>query len=284
MKYAMKYGPVDGRDGVPYKQFPQDADEVHIWYRPKDKTLLDFVQKIKDNGQVLVLSTYGIDDKVAQLIGAMCEKYGNIKLCLVEDDLDAMFNSVLLCAEYNIPFFFGEPAKNWDTLKGYVDCGVCDMFIGGKLGFDLPTVHEYLSKEDIKVRFVPNYTWRTWPAAEPIKRCFVRPEDIDLYAPFIDIMEFVAVNSNDQKMIVETYREKKRWAGNLNMLIFGLDEPINNMCLDPAFGRFRLTCKCKCGDGPDSCNICGRMYELAKTLNEKNMYYPRPKQKKEVTE
>lgn len=282
MKYAMKYGPVDGRDGVPFKQFPQDADEVHIWYRPKDKTLLGFLQKTKEDRQTVCLSSYALNEKGSEFLGALCEKYGNIKLCVQEDFSYWDFDSIiLLCAEYNIPFFFDFPVKNWETLKYLVDCGVTDVMIGGKLQFDLPEVHKFTKENGVNVRVIANYAWHTNPFCEPIKKPFIRPEDIDMYEPFIDILDFAVVNSNDQKVVVEAYRDKKRWAGDLTTLILGLGSnvPINNMCLDPAFGRFRLNCKHKCEDCLSSCEICTRMFELAKTLNEKNMYYPKTKKK-----
>jgi len=58
---------------------------------------------------------------------------------------------------------------------------------------------------------------------------YIRPEDIDTYAEFIEHFEFDADNSlQKEHTLYHVYAENKNWPGNLNLLLTYLNMDVDN--------------------------------------------------------
>ena len=145
--------------------------------------------------------------------------------------------------------------------------GVSDVFVSGELGFDLERVKWYADLNNIKIRCYVNVSQSMWKAGDGFKDFYIRPEDIDFYGNYIDTIEFY--NSVDnQNVLYEIYFKDKEWNGNLREIIKGLKLDINNYyILGPEFGRRRSQCNKDCIKG-ERCELCDRLADLAKSLED----------------
>lgn len=158
---------------------------------------------------------------------------------------------------------------NWDELLGFCDLGVSDVFISGELGFDLKRVSEVVHEKGIQIRAYPNVCQSAWGINEDgFKSFYIRPEDIDTYGQYIDIIEFQDFEGR-QNILYETYFHSKEWNGNIQELIHGLKKRVNGYyILGSEFGNRRAKCQRKCLKGERGCHLCDSLVELAETIEK----------------
>lgn len=169
-----------------------------------------------------------------------------------------------------IPFFFNTIATNWEILNEMLEIGVSDVYVGGILGFDLERVNKFIP-ENIQIRSYVNICQAEWDNSKGFKAFYIRPEDLNYYANFIDVFEFFK-SEDIQNTLYEIYFQSKEWNGNLSEIIKGLKVNINNYyILGPEFARRRAQCRKKCIKG-ERCNLCDGLADLAKSLEQSKMY------------
>ena len=88
-----------------------------------------------------------------------------------------------------------------------------------------------------------------------------------IYEDLIDIYEFFGP-LDKQDVLYDIY-STSRWLGDLNNIILGLDESIDNLTIVPHFGQARTGCNKRCAY--NSCNICGMVKEVADSLKSKDI-------------
>ena len=99
---------------------------------------------------------------------------------------------------------------------------------------------------------------------------YVRPEDVDIYAQYVDHIEFVTDSLDKEEALLRIYRAKN-WPGNLNILLDYLNENVDNRGLPEDFGETRLQCGQKCQEGRN-CHYCINAMRLVTTI-KKNWAY-----------
>ena len=266
MKYCINY-----RRGFKYIK---DVDEINIDYNPKDTTLGQFMQKHKD--QRINIYINHVDDFIAN---------DRVKLFnqLVIDNPDIDFALVLpgiknnskaeeaynIIKEYNIKYYFFEMVTNWDMLWGYIVYNPSDMFIAEELGFELDTVAEVLHSFGIKIRAFANVAQSSWKHTPALKKFFIRPDDIDIYEQYIDVIEFFGKEKSIETLY-RIYAIDKKWAGPLNEVISDFDSDIDSRFIIPIFAEKRLSCGRRCLKG-HSCQVCEAIERLSKTLENNSI-------------
>ena len=116
-----------------------------------------------------------------------------------------------------------------------------------------------------------------------MERFWIRPEDTELYEPYVDIFEILPGQNDTSRLsvIYEIYRDRQ-WLGNLNDIILDFSSPIvNNRGVNPHFGEMRLNCGKKCVVG--QCNLCPQMADLANSFVEVGLEIIKKKYKPEIT-
>lgn len=175
--------------------------------------------------------------------------------------------------EKNIPFFFNTLVNNWDTLQSYVTIGVTDMYITETLGFELDKVANVLHSNNILIRAYPNVAQSSMSSSTndipALKTFFIRPEDIDIYAQYIDVFEFWA-SKNQLNTYYEVYNISKQWYGPLKEIIIGFNSDLDSRFVLPPFAARRIKCGKRCFKGL-GCKICDRIEEASKTLEENGL-------------
>lgn len=194
---------------------------------------------------------------------------------LEEDYSEALYNVFPKIQDNDIPFFFDSFAKDWDMVLGLLSLGVSDIYISGQIGFCLHLLKDILENEDmedVQIRAVCNAAQASFLYKEQdnFKAFFIRPEDVEFYGQYIDVLEF----NNFSKSINTTYEIYKRgtWDADLEILIDRLNISVDNRNLVQPAMQERATCQRKCLTGERSCHICDEAIAYADLLDEKNVY------------
>ena len=171
----------------------------------------------------------------------------------------------------NLPFYYTEVASDWDILNGLIAQGVTDVFVGNNLGFELDKVAAVAKQANVRIRVYPNVAQSTWNGSDSIIKFFIRPEDLILYSKYVDCFEIYVLPDNkltNAAFLYETYKLQKQWLGDLQALIIGLREPIDNRLLDDQWGSSRIKCGKRCAKG-ESCHICQLLLEMSDKMSDK---------------
>ena len=243
----------------PSQKYLQDAEEFRIKYRPADRTLEDFLDVYKDKSIVIDV-TDAFEEMDAKLLKGLYDKYKNIKIILDFNNKDHLSR----VQEIGLPFFFANPVTTIDQLHGLLTYKPTDMYICEELGFFLDKISRILHENNIRVRVFPNICQSSFADTPSIKTFFIRPEDVSIYATFVDVFELVA-DEKRQQVLYKIYKQEK-WFGKLKDVIPTFKGELDSKYLLNTFGMIRSKCGKRCLYKPGSCAICDRFSELAKTF------------------
>ena len=256
----------------PNQKYLQDVDELKIKYRSSDKTLKDFLDKFKDTSIVIEI-TDNFDQTDAKLLAALEEEYGNFRLIIDFNNKEIL----QLVKDYQIPFFFSNFVTTMDELHGLLKYKPTDMYICEDLGFHLDKVSKILRDNFVKVRVFPNICQSSFPETPSLKTFFIRPEDIPVYALFVDVFELIT-DEDRQQVIYRVYKQN-RWFGKIRELIPTFKNDLDTKYLLDSFGIIRVKCGKRCTFKPESCSICERYEEVAETLKDNDIIIRSVKEK-----
>lgn len=258
---------VEWRKGFNHKE---QVDEFYIDFKNKPQKLLQFLDIYANSQRVNIRITPEITETQLDIILAIPRKY-NIAVCLMWDDWKEkeLYKKI---KDAKIPFYFYKVPKNWEELYGLLSLGVSDVFIAEEMGFSLASIHKITQERNVQVRCYANVCQNTWaPATGQITDFYIRPDDMDLYADVIDVLEFYDVIDR-QNIYYEIYFHNKKWDGNLQEIIKGLKVKVNNYyILGSEFAERRMDCGKKCVKG-GRCRLCYRLVELADSLEQSPNY------------
>ena len=180
-------------------------------------------------------------------------------------------------------FYFQIGCATWDTLIGFLNLKVTDVFIVEGMGFELDKIAPIVHESGAKIRVFPNIAQSSWSNISDLQKFWIRPEDTELYEDYIDIYEFAYDRYDQQKIYYDIYFNDKKWFGDLKEIIFGLENSLDSTCILPRFAEKRIRCGRACMKG-GSCQMCKVIVELAKTLEEKDLMVEISKENKEGEE
>lgn len=257
MKYALIY--------FNTSRYLKDFDEVVLKYDHKTINIIEYVQTKCEQEQRIVLNVQFLSDEdfeeSLEYFAAAAQVHPNIALMGNVQQLDLMKKS-------GLSFFFGNVVSTWDTLNGYINMGVSDVYIGNEFAFYMKAISRVCKEHNVQVRVFANVAQTDCPAVgNTMTQFFIRPEDVTLYEELVDVIEFYGPIDR-QDVLYEIYT-KGKWIGNLSELIIGLKENVNNTLIAGCFGTLRRNCGKRCGY-TSSCNICTRFVSIQKTLEEVN--------------
>lgn len=263
MKYSFRYC-------NSIKQHLKAADEITIIYDRQDTALLDFLAEY--NGQRIILVVEKVKDfeihQEWKKLDAIHEKYPeyDIQVCFGQE---APIEEVAaITANLSLPWFSTKPLVTWDQLHYYLGLGVAQVYIAEDLGFELEKVAALCRKYNAEIRVFPNVGQASIKQAPALTKFFIRPEDVDAYEPYIDTFEFWCEDA--QQFIYRKIYENRLWYGELREIIKDFNSDIDSKRMMPLFGATRVNCGKRCLKG-GHCNICGKIYDISKALEQSNM-------------
>ncbi len=273
MKYCIDY----------QKNFKYDdkIDEITIRFRREDTSLVDFLlcNQSKRINILIIDEDDFIENDSIKLFDAIAERYPEInfalKLKTYKSSKVKKIVEIIKSRKIKHKFFFEDFVKDWDTLFGYVELLPSDIYIVENLGFELKLISEILHNVNIRVRVFPNVAQSSWRETLALKKFFIRPEDVSIYEPYVDVMEFFG-----KKDSIETYYKiyaiDQKWFGKLNEIILDFDDEIDNRFIIPNFAYHRLKCGKRCYKGRP-CRICDSIERLAAVLKNENLIIKKDK-------
>lgn len=236
-------------------RYLRQADEIKVQYRDKE-TIPDLYQKYPGK-TILLLGSWDIqesDYNDFQIWDKICE-HNLIIQC-------AYRHIAQILKELGLRFMLTYEATSYWNLEGLIALGAEYAYVGVPLFFDLP----HSESLNIKLRVVPTVTEVNYfPRDEKysIVGKWIRPEDIPLYEPYIDIIEFE--NTNDikrEETLFKVYAINKQWSTNLNILVPDLSSSAVNRLIDPQLAASRISCRQRCMSG-GNCRFCHTALTLA---------------------
>ena len=263
MKYCLNYAKSS-------RALKRDAAEINILYDKNDEALPSFIENNPDKRINLVFTKPedAFDTIEIKKLQAIAEKYptARLHLCLYPAKKMEELNLSLIARvkSTNLPWFTGNIATTWDAVMYLINLGVSDIYVGEDLGFELPAVHRTCKNNNISLRLFPNVAQSSISSTPPLKKFFIRPEDLKVYEPYIDTLEFWG-DLSKQDIVYNVYKHGK-WAGKLGMIILDLDTDMDSYRTLPIFGTARLHCNKKCLRNSLNCVICDNVYNLSKKL------------------
>ena len=180
----------------------------------------------------------------------------------------------------NLKYFFKAAANSWDKFIGLMSQNVSDIYITDELAFELDKVAEIAHKNNIKVRIYPNVAQSRWDKLSDILKFFIRPEDIEMYEPYVDVCEFYGDKAQQIDTYYKIYQEDKKWFGDLQEIIIGLDSKIDSRYIIPRFAEKRIKCGKDCLKG-GKCEMCKRILDLSEQLENAHLIVQIDKEKEE---
>lgn len=256
-------------------QYLNKADELKIQFNPNDATLPDFIEKYKDKSIVIDvrmrLNEGGdaievFNESGAIIISELNKKYNNIKIMFAFED-KVSYN---LAEQYKIPFFFSNKVGTLDEMHGLAAYYPTDIYICEELGFSLANIAPILHEKGIKIRVFPNICQSSFAETPSLYTFFIRPEDIPIYANFVDIFELVS-DEERQSIIFKIYKQGK-WFGKINEIIPSYKGELDNRHLLDNFGLFRSKCDKRCMRKLNTCGICAKYMNIADSFKETGIY------------
>lgn len=264
MKYCLPY-----LNASPYMS---KVDEVIIPFNAEKGPIviknITSKENISNATIILEMEVMEVDviNKNMTLFKSLKEDYPqiNFKLMFTKDYTERFDSLIENCKECGIPFFFSTYVRDWDTFYGLIDLGVSDVYIVEEMGFSLSKLGAIAHASSVSIRVFANIAQSKWPKERSIKSFFIRPEDIPIYADYVDVIEFYG-EQNVQEVSYKAYAEDGKWFGDLRELIIGLETEVDSRHILPIFGDKRLSCERRC-QKLKPCNICTRIVENSKVL------------------
>lgn len=244
----------------------KNTDEVKVKYEDKER-ILDFVEKIPDKTIILDMPEFDVNYDTWRMYDDKFE--GGFYLAL---------HHLTRADEMNIEgikWYWPYPITSFYELREILDLGPAYVLIGAPLTFDLKTVRDVVGP-DVKVRMVCNCARPVHlianAGAPGIKGQYVRPEDVYIYDGWVDVFEFDGVTNEltKEKTLLEIYKEKQSWPGNLNLLITHLNVDIDNRGILNEFGARRANCRQRCMS-TGSCHFCDIAFNFAEQLRKEHL-------------
>lgn len=163
------------------------------------------------------------------------------------------------CKANDIQFYYLEPIRTFRELQGVKALGARWAIIDAPLFFQMDKVKEV----GVPLRATANMSIRELlPYPDGVPGPWIRPEDMDMYEPYIDTIEFGRVNLDQERALFRIYTEQKKWSGDLGLIIQDINYMGTNRMIPSDLTKKRLNCGQRCQIDA-KCHYCWRMLDLA---------------------
>lgn len=170
-----------------------------------------------------------------------------------------VFDEMNMAKENNIAHYYLGPVRTFSELSDLKRAGVNRITVSAPLFFQLDKVKEF----GIPVYMTANVSQSDSLFSRPdgVTGCWIRPEDVDIYSEYIDVLEFSG-NKNQEQALYRIYAEQKKWDGDLNMIVQDINHEASNRLIPPIFAERRVKCAQRCQEN-GKCRFCYRILDLA---------------------
>ena len=228
----------------------QKADEIRFDYRDRE-TIFDFVEKYPNKTFILFPGNEPFNWEEIRKYNSACQSNFVLNVRSV--------NEAILAKENNIKFMLNYEATSYWDLEGLVNLGAEYAYVGIPLFFNLKNTLNY----NIKLRAVPTVAYNhALSHNDGVCGQWIRPEDVELYEDYIDVLEFEPCEIKREQTLFIVYAEDKKFNTRLDILVQDLGSNAINRLIPPNLAEARISCRQKCKTG-SSCKLCYNILSLA---------------------
>lgn len=262
MKYCITYDSSNANC-----KYLNEVDEILINYNRKDLTLLDFMLEHQEQRIIIMITWEGdfLDNNCIEIFKHIHESYPELNFAFCFWNIPDNEKLLKVVQDSELPFFFGNFVKDWDTLHYFKKFNPTDMYVTESLGFEIQKVAAVLAPAGIKVRCFPNVAQSAAEMECGLKTFFIRPEDVEKYSEYVDVLEFFG-DSVHMDTYYKIYTKDKKWFGKLKEIIAGLKSDIDSRHIPEQFADSRMNCGKRCLKG-SGCKLCESVEALSATLD-----------------
>lgn len=276
MKFAVPYFYKNGGDWM------NDAAEIIIdlidFESHTESALVDFIKEHPSQRIIILIkdvAKFWSNPDYPKIIKNLRDntELKNWAVCFNETDVVEIYKiETLLRDNYfinenvaTIDYFYKAAISNYEQLAWIIKMTkVSDIYITTPLAFSVQDLTKMLKKVFSRkpfIRVYPNIC-QAMMSIPSLNTFFIRPEDVHLYEPYVDVMEIYATELTHKKnadIYFDIYNKSKNWMGDLKEYLLDCKESINNLYIFKDFGEHRLNCGYKCVVG--KCNMCKNQKE-----------------------
>lgn len=165
------------------------------------------------------------------------------------------------CKEKGYPMYHRTHVHSFQELRDMVNAGMSEVYLGAPVFFCMDSVKRNFP--GIKVRAVANVALPEGSLSYNDGTCgtWIRPEDVYLYEPYVDTIDFYG-NQKEEQALYRIYARMHEWSRELRWLVADLNHDAMNRMIPPTLAETRLNCGQRCMEN-DHCHICRRLLDLA---------------------
>lgn len=245
------------------------VDEVVFFHFSKNESIKDFIEKYPNVDVVISLSfvrDYDYGDFFMEKLEYFKDYVDRITFAL--DPREAFEPEVEEMKNYGYKFYFHTPVRSFEEATAAKAAGACALLISGELFFKLDKVKQYglpIRFDITDIKALTDFHISSATYDEP-SMCWIRPEDVDLYAEYIDTFELMYSDMSQTEAFIRIYKEQKEWPGEMYLLFLGkmkkYTNTVNRM-LNSELTKKRINCGRVCQTPDGKCRLCHRQFELA---------------------
>ena len=169
--------------------------------------------------------------------------------------------TMTLAKQYGFRFMLAAEAHSGWDLKMLEEFGAEYAYVGIPLFFNLKRVVKN-GDYHIKLRAIPTVSFNHhYPYPSGVCGQWIRPEDIEAYEPYIDIMEFEFCEVTREETLYKVYAEQKEWSTRLDILVEDLGSSALNRMIPDSLVEARLECNHRCMNG-GACHLCETVLKM----------------------
>lgn len=260
-----------------FKYFKDDI-QLSINFKPKIKQLLNFFEKYQKYPiNIIIQDTIDRTNykEYTEIFKVIKENYPNADFRVGLPPYISKKDMAFFVENFPVSCYSRRIIESLDDFNDSIAMGASDIFIGGLLGSYLPELHLKAAATQCKIRTYCNYAFVSSIYDNPLKSFFIRPEDIDLYAEYIDIFE-IAKSESLNDIIINTYYEiyakDKVWHGPLEEIILNYPGTEDNRTILPFFAERKIKCKKRCSyQVHNICQFCDIINDFSQTVIKNNL-------------
>lgn len=252
--------------GNPYLDL---VDEISIRYDAEyEPSLIDFLDEHKNQRVVLrIAANNKLTDENYKFLQTIVKQYAEGMVVLRFESLDDVGT------KYGLPHFFYYHCTDIEQVLTLQNMGVTDVYITGNLCYQLDTLRQLVT---CNIRVYPNIAQSSIEQSNPYTKFFIRPEDVKVYEPYIDYLEFYTDDIVRAAELYNIYYMQKGFIGRLELIITGFPAfKVHNECIEQGLAYERLHCHKTCSYW-SKCKLCEKYFDLAQVAYN-NQYIIKPR-------
>lgn len=157
-------------------------------------------------------------------------------------------------------FYYISAIRTFQELRELLEFGVCRVRLGAPLFFQMDKVKAICHVPIVAIANMASND-SIFERKDGVCGLWIRPEDIPTYEPYVDVIEFIGDQKQEQAFF-RIYAEQHHWSGELGLLVQDLHYPCTNRMVPPTLAETRLNCGQRCQEN-GRCSICYRTFDLA---------------------